>query len=45
MEVSGRIKKDKFIKILYTVTESYKLKLLKEPAIYALYKRKEGNPI
>ena len=37
MEVGGRTKKDEFIKILYIIAESYKLELLKEPAIYALY--------
>jgi hypothetical protein len=45
MEVSGRTKKDEFVKILYTIAESCGPEPLKEPAIYALYKRKEGNPI
>jgi hypothetical protein len=45
IEVNGKIKKDEFIKIIYTVTESCKPEPLKEPAIYALYERKEGNPI
>jgi hypothetical protein len=45
MEVSGRTEKDEFIKILYTAAESCGPGPLKEPAIYALCKRKEGNPI
>jgi hypothetical protein len=45
IEVSGRTKKDELIKILYTIAESYRLEPLKEPVIYALYERKEGNPI
>jgi hypothetical protein len=45
IEVSGRTKKDEFVKILYTVAEFCRPEPLKEPAIYALYKRKEGNPI
>lgn len=45
IEASKRTKKDKFIKIVYTIAKSYKLELLKELAIYALYKQKEGNPI
>ena len=45
IEVGGRTEKDEFVKILYTIAESYGLEPLKEPAIYILYKWKEGNPI
>jgi hypothetical protein len=45
IEVGGRTEKDKFIKILCTIAKSCGLELLKEPIIYALCKRKEGNPI
>jgi hypothetical protein len=45
MEVGRRTKKDKFIKILYTAAKSCRPEPLKEPAIYTLYKQKEGNPI
>jgi hypothetical protein len=45
IKVNKRTKKDEFIKILYTIAESYKPEPLKEPAIYALYKQKEGNLI
>jgi hypothetical protein len=38
IEVSGKTKKDKFIKILYTTAESYRPEPLKEPTIYALCK-------
>jgi hypothetical protein len=45
IEVGKRTKKDKFVKILYTIAKSCRPELLKEPVIYALYKQKEGNPI
>jgi hypothetical protein len=45
IKVSGRTKKDKFVKILYIIAESYRPEPLKELAIYALCERKEGNPI
>jgi hypothetical protein len=45
IEVSGRTKKDEFVEILYIAAESCGPEPLKEPIIYALYKRKEGNPI
>jgi hypothetical protein len=45
IEVGGRTKKDKFVKILYTTAESCGLEPLKESVIYTLYERKEGNPI
>jgi hypothetical protein len=45
IEVSGRTEKDKFVQILCTAAESCRPEPLKEPAIYAMYKRKEGNPI
>ncbi|CZR68462.1 uncharacterized protein PAC_18361 [Phialocephala subalpina] len=45
IEVSGRTEKDEFIKILCTAAESCGPEPLKEPAIYALCERKEGNPI
>jgi hypothetical protein len=44
-EEGGRTEKDEFVKILCTAAESYGPEPLKEPAIYALYERKEGNPI
>jgi hypothetical protein len=45
IEVGRRIEKDEFVKILYTAAESCRPEPLKEPTIYTLYKRKEGNPI
>ncbi|MCJ1360343.1 MAG: hypothetical protein MMC33_010348 [Icmadophila ericetorum] len=45
MEAGGRSEKDEFVKILCTAVESCGLEPLKEPAIYALCERKEGNPI
>ncbi|KAG4435124.1 hypothetical protein IFR05_009389 [Cadophora sp. M221] len=45
MEVGGRSEKDEFVKILCTTAESCGPEPLKEPAIYALCERKEGNPI
>jgi hypothetical protein len=45
MEVGGRTEKDEFVKILCTAAESCGPEPLKEPAIYALCERKEGNPI
>jgi hypothetical protein len=45
IEVGGRTEKDKFVKILCTAAESCGPEPLKEPAIYALCERKEGNPI
>jgi len=45
MEVGGRTEKDEFIRILCTAAESCGLEPLKEPAIYALCERKEGNHI
>ena len=45
MEVGGRSEKDEFVKILCTAAESCGPEPLKEPAIYALCERKEGNPI
>jgi len=45
MEVGGRTEKDEFVKILCTAAESCGPEPLKEPVIYALCERKEGNPI
>ncbi|KAG4415545.1 hypothetical protein IFR04_011309 [Cadophora malorum] len=44
-EVGGRSEEDEFVKILCTAAESCGPEPLKEPAIYALSERKEGNPI
>jgi hypothetical protein len=45
IEVGERTEKDEFIKILYIVIKSCGPEPLKEPVIYALCERKEGNPI
>jgi hypothetical protein len=45
IEASGRTKKDEFVKIFYTAAKSYRLEPLKEPTIYAFYRRKEGKPV
>ena len=45
IEIGGRTEKDEFVKILCTAAESCGPEPLKEPAIYALCERKEGNPI
>ncbi|KFY03277.1 hypothetical protein V490_00233 [Pseudogymnoascus sp. VKM F-3557] len=45
MEAGGRTEKDEFVKIVCTAAESCGPEPLREPAIYALCERKEGNPI